>query len=150
MILPSCTTPGKVERDRKERAEKHKEWSRSIKSSHAESMRLFREARNTNNTTPDYSKQTEDSRAAYYGGLIESIRSLDKGHDSAETIARRAVDENLGELRSWKRAQLSNIGRLFGWTESEIDEKTYSLPSKLQLDEATSLVLRYREEKAVQ
>lgn len=141
----SCVSQRHLEEERLERERQLKIESDRRSEEHQRTLKNI-----TNQYTPkDPTQQdialTKERSLIYYRGLVKSIKELDDGISPADAIAKAAVSENIDELRSWKRAQMAHLARPSEWTKQRVEQSIISLPSKGLLDEATSIVLRYRK-----
>ena len=91
-------------------------------------------------------KESEDQKMlVYYGGLVESIRTLDDGSTSPDIIGRAAVTENAAALRSFKAASIAHLNRRFPDQAYRGERLINQLPQQANFDEATMLVLKHRK-----
>lgn len=142
--LQSCVSSkeqseAQLQRERDEKARRD-QWIRE----QDERMQRLRDELTPENPTPEDKALTKQRSNAYYTGLIASIQALDDGVSSADAVARAAVNENIDLMRAWKRAQLANQARPSARAAEMVESAINKLPSQALLDEATFIVLRFR------
>jgi hypothetical protein len=146
-ILPSCVSSKKQHEARLQRERDERDRSDQWIKKQQESLQRMRDELTPKDPTPEDEVLTKQRSMAYYSGLITSIRSLDDGVTSADAVARAAVNENIDFMRDWKRAQMANLARPSARAAEMVESAINKLPSQGLLDEATSIVLRYRKNR---
>lgn len=142
LVPASCETAKQREDIRRQEEEKRNAESAKR---HLESLEAIKKRFEIPVPTKEEDNLRKKYWVLYYGGLIQSIKSLDDSVSPADTIGRAAVSDNFDALRKWKTAAVAHYLRQGALERSFFDKLINSLPTQAVLDDATSLVLRNRK-----